>query len=186
MAAPTRVVSAKDMPAHKELKLRTDAPGSRGSSAKELKKQLETKEDEGRKEKDKKYVPKHLAEEENPFPDDADDDFKPLEEEDDDDDDDEDDDTEELLRELEKIKKEKEAEKRRIEEEKEKEEARSKKKDILSGNQLLLGDQALKRKWDDDTVFKNQAATAPKQQKRWVNDAVRSDFHRKFLSKYII
>ena len=59
-------------------------------------------------------MPKHLAEEENPFPDDADDDFKPLEEEDDDDDDDddEDDDTEELLRELEKIKKEKEAEKR--------------------------------------------------------------------------
>ena len=40
----------------------------------------------------------------------------------------------------------------RLEEEKEKEEARSKKKDILSGNQLLLGDQALKRKWDDDTV----------------------------------
>ena len=35
-------------------------------------------------------------------------------------------------------------------------------------------------------VFKNQAATAPKQQKRWVNDAVRSDFHRKFLSKYIV
>ena len=60
-------------------------------------------------------MPKHL-EEENPFPDDADDDFKPLEEksddDDDDDDDDEDDDTEELLRELEKIKKEKEAEKR--------------------------------------------------------------------------
>jgi len=169
-----------------ELKLRTDGP-SKGS-AKELRKELESKEAEGRKEKEKKYVPKHL-EEENPFPDDADDDFKPLEEnddDDDDDDDDEDDDTEELLRELEKIKKEKEAEKRRAEEEKAKEEAKANKKDILAGNQLLLGDQALKRKWDDDTVFKNQAATAPKQQKRWVNDAVRSDFHRKFLSKYII
>ena len=40
----------------------------------------------------------------------------------------------------------------RVEEEKAKEEAKSKKKDILAGNQLLLGDQALKRKWDDDTV----------------------------------
>merc|ERR1719409_2584110 len=109
------------MPSHKELKLRTDGPGSKGS-AKELRKQLESKEAEGRKEKDKKYVPKHL-EEENPFPDDADDEFKPLEEDnDDDDDDDEDDDAEELLRELEKIKKEKEAEKRREAEEKAKEE----------------------------------------------------------------
>eukprot|EP00971_Amphidinium_carterae_P321057 6381994-Amphidinium_carterae.1 len=30
-----------------------------------------------------------------------------------------------------------------------------------------------------------QARTAPKQKQRYINDAVRSDFHRKFLQKYV-
>ena len=43
----------------------------------------------------------------------------------------------------------------------------------------------VKRRWDDDVVFKNQARTEPKQQKRFINDTVRSDFHRRFLDRYI-
>lgn len=43
----------------------------------------------------------------------------------------------------------------------------------------------VKRRWDDDVVFKNQARTEPKHAKRFVNDTVRSDFHRRFLDRYI-
>lgn len=43
----------------------------------------------------------------------------------------------------------------------------------------------VKRRWDDDVVFKNQARTEPKKTKRFINDTVRSDFHRRFLDRYI-
>jgi protein CWC15 len=43
----------------------------------------------------------------------------------------------------------------------------------------------VKRRWDDDVVFKNQARTEPKRQKRFINDTVRSDFHRRFLDRYV-
>ena len=43
----------------------------------------------------------------------------------------------------------------------------------------------VKRRWDDDVVFKNQARTEPKHAKRFINDTVRSDFHRRFLDRYI-
>ncbi|EER05302.1 conserved hypothetical protein, partial [Perkinsus marinus ATCC 50983] len=48
------------------------------------------------------------------------------------------------------------------------------------------GSMQLKRRWDDDTVFKNQSRNQPKGKKRFINDAVRSDFHRKFLDRYIL
>merc|ERR1712014_302670 len=124
--------------------------------------------------------------EDNPFPEDADDDVasqpsKESDKEDDNDDDDEDEDTEELMRELARIKKEREEE-----EEKKKEDERARRDEIMKGNPLLQsGDFSLKRKWDDETVFQNQARTAPKTKQRFINDAVRSDFHRKFLNKYI-
>ena len=44
---------------------------------------------------------------------------------------------------------------------------------------------SLKRRWNEETVFRNQAKNIPKQKKRFINDTVRSDFHRKFMSKYI-
>ncbi|KVI02372.1 hypothetical protein Ccrd_019365 [Cynara cardunculus var. scolymus] len=40
-------------------------------------------------------------------------------------------------------------------------------------------------RWDDDVVFKNQARGENKPQKRFINDTIRSDFHRKFLQKYM-
>ena len=43
----------------------------------------------------------------------------------------------------------------------------------------------LQKSWMEDSVFSNQARTKPKEERRFVNDAVRSDFHRKFMKKYM-
>ncbi|XP_004343684.1 hypothetical protein CAOG_06960 [Capsaspora owczarzaki ATCC 30864] len=43
----------------------------------------------------------------------------------------------------------------------------------------------VKRGWDDDVVFKNCAKDAPTHEKRFINDSLRSDFHRKFMDRYI-
>lgn len=40
-------------------------------------------------------------------------------------------------------------------------------------------------RWNDDVVFKGQARTEPETKKRFVNDTIRNDFHRRFLTKYI-
>ena len=41
----------------------------------------------------------------------------------------------------------------------------------------------MKRRWDDDVVFKNQArGTEDKNKKKeFINDMLRSDFHKKFM-----
>lgn len=37
-------------------------------------------------------------------------------------------------------------------------------------------------RWDDDVVFKNQArGTEDKRKKEFVNDLLRSDFHKRFM-----
>lgn len=126
------------------------------------------------------------AVEDNPFPEDADDAVPSPSDKSDEDDDDDDEDAEELMRELAKIKKEREEEEERKKEEKRREDERSRRDEVMKGNPLVQGsDVSLKRSWDDDTVFKNQARTAPKQKQRFINDAVRSDFHKKFMNKYI-
>ncbi|KAG5536339.1 hypothetical protein RHGRI_023946 [Rhododendron griersonianum] len=40
-------------------------------------------------------------------------------------------------------------------------------------------------KWDDDVVFNSQACGESKTPKRFINDTIRSDFHQKFLQKYM-
>ncbi|KAG6503757.1 hypothetical protein ZIOFF_036081 [Zingiber officinale] len=40
-------------------------------------------------------------------------------------------------------------------------------------------------RWDDDVVFKNQSRGETKAPKRFINDTIRNDFHRKFLHKYM-
>jgi hypothetical protein len=43
-------------------------------------------------------------------------------------------------------------------------------------------DFSVKRRWDDDVVFKNQArGTEDKKSKEFVNDLLRSDFHKRFM-----
>ncbi|KAF9155954.1 hypothetical protein DFQ27_009101 [Actinomortierella ambigua] len=111
----------------------------------------------------------------------------------DDDDDEDEDDTAELLRELEKIKRERAEEKERQERQEREQAEREREAQAAAGNPLLdLGsdgkpkDFTVKRRWDDDVIFKNQArGIDDKPKKRFVNDTLRSDFHRKFMSKYV-
>ena len=44
---------------------------------------------------------------------------------------------------------------------------------------------AIKRRWDDDVVFRNQTRGQPKAQRRFINDTIRNDFHRRFLERYV-
>ncbi|KAL6717036.1 complexed with cef1p [Lecanora helva] len=102
--------------------------------------------------------------------------------------DDEEDETAELLRELEKIKRERAEQKAKEEREKLAEEQDKREKDIALGNPLLnpADDNKTQRRWDDDVVFRNQArGTENKGKKEFVNDLLRSDFHKRFMSKYV-
>ncbi|KAH8754466.1 Pre-mRNA-splicing factor Cwf15/Cwc15 [Hyaloscypha finlandica] len=103
--------------------------------------------------------------------------------------DDDEDETAELQRELEKIKRER-AEKREQEErERTAAEEAEREHDIALGNPLLnpKADFNVKRRWDDDVIFKNQARGTDDKGKRkeFVNDLLRSDFHKRFMSKYV-
>ncbi|KAG0051055.1 hypothetical protein BGZ83_004133 [Gryganskiella cystojenkinii] len=107
--------------------------------------------------------------------------------------DDDEDDTAELLRELEKIKRERAEEKERQERIQHEEEEKAREAEVAAGNPLLPMPEAglpkdfsVKRRWDDDVIFKNQArGMDDKPKKRFINDTLRSDFHRKFMSKYV-
>ncbi|KIW62955.1 pre-mRNA-splicing factor cwc15 [Phialophora macrospora] len=98
-----------------------------------------------------------------------------------------DDEEAELMRELEKIKRERAEQKAREEAEHAKQAQDQREKDIALGNPLLNPKAFnVKRRWDDDVVFKNQArGTEQKGNKEFVNDLLRSDFHKKFMSKYV-
>ncbi|KAF8936313.1 hypothetical protein BGZ47_009560 [Haplosporangium gracile] len=115
----------------------------------------------------------------------------------DDSDSDDEDDTAELLRELEKIKRERAEEKERQERIQREEEEKAREAQVAAGNPLLDMPEAsaassgpkdflVKRRWDEDVVFKNQArGMDDKPKKRFINDTLRSDFHRKFMNKYV-
>lgn len=107
----------------------------------------------------------------------------------DEDDEEEEDEQAELMRELDKIKAERaEAAAKAAAEQAKKDEAQ-REKDIALGNPLLnpKTDYGVKRRWDDDVVFKNQARGTEERgmEKRFVNDLLRSDFHKKFMDKYV-
>ncbi|GMF21670.1 unnamed protein product [Phytophthora fragariaefolia] len=95
----------------------------------------------------------------------------------------------ELMRELEKIKQEREEERLRKEEEERKASEQQSREEILQGNPLTqqqaAGSAKMKRRWNDDVVFKNQSRNEPEVKKRFINDTIRNDFHRRFLNKYI-
>ncbi|PWY68606.1 Cwf15/Cwc15 cell cycle control protein [Aspergillus heteromorphus CBS 117.55] len=105
----------------------------------------------------------------------------------DEDSDDEEDEAAELMRELEKIKKERLEQKEKEERERAAEEEEQREIDIARGNPLLNSQEFnMKRRWDDDVVFKNQArGTEDKRGKEFVNDLLRSDFHKRFMGKYV-
>ncbi|XP_037815290.1 protein CWC15 homolog [Lucilia sericata] len=109
------------------------------------------------------------------------------------------DDTAALLAELNRIKQERLQETQRKEQEKKQEEERIRMENILSGNPLInyaagsaataantkTADLKVKRRWDDDVVFKNCARTEPEKKSHFINDSLRSEFHKKFMEKYI-
>ncbi|WVQ84957.1 hypothetical protein IAT38_007121 [Cryptococcus sp. DSM 104549] len=136
---------------------------------------------------------------------------KAVDEDEDDDDDDDDsdsddeDDTAALMAELAKIKQERAEEKARLDAEAAATNAVSREAEIATGNPLMnlqaaLGTPApstpgstttsastftVKRRWDDDLIFKNQAAGLDDKPKKgeFVNDLLRSEFHKKFMHK---
>jgi len=125
--------------------------------------------------------------------------------EEDDEEDEEEDDTAELLRELEKIKRERAEEKERQEREQSASANAAREAEIATANPLLnlaaaLGQNpngvnttvpgtfAVKRRWDDDLIFKNQAMNSRNKEKasgQFVNDLLRTEFHKKFMAKFI-
>jgi protein CWC15 len=143
--------------------------------------------------------------------DDRDHEFDSSSSEEDDDEEEEEDDEAELQRELEKIKAERAVALAKKEEEERFLEEALNKESALRGNPLLNLSQGtnnekvsprtrsvlslsvsllmiisqVKRKWNDDVVFRNQSRSEPEQKKRFINDTIRSDFHKSFLKKYI-
>mmetsp|Transcript_1407 Transcript_1407/g.1912 ORF Transcript_1407/g.1912 Transcript_1407/m.1912 type:complete len:232 (-) Transcript_1407:128-823(-) len=103
-----------------------------------------------------------------------------------DEEDDDSDEEAELAKELEKIKKEREAARLRKEKEAAEQAKKEKEAAALAANPLHnVGSAQVKRRWNDDVVFKNQARTEPEKKKRFVNDTIRNEFHKRFLQKYI-
>ena len=110
-------------------------------------------------------------------------------------DDESDEDEEDLLQaELAKIRAEREKAKAKVAAEEAAEEQSRMEEAALIGNPLLNGSSTggnagsgkLKRRWNDDVVFRNQAKGEPDQnKKRFINDTVRNDFHKRFLNKFI-
>lgn len=202
--APKAQFSAKDIAAHTQLKTRQlgqDAPTE--VAERDLKAELSNRE--------KKYAEKVRTEKQRagllPYaaepPNDVNKaiqavDWRKINDKDDSDSDDDsdssssesdDDDEEELKKELERIKAEREEEQKRKELEEAKEAEREKDEEIIRGNPLLNlssdGGFAVKRKWNDDVVFRNQSRDHKKVPKRYINDMIRSDPHRNFLKRYI-
>jgi len=197
--APSKAFSSRDLPAHLTLKTRQTGQNTVDELARrDLKAELEEKERKHFEKKEDPHKRKLIAgpafATEDDFSsarhdyadkdaDDVDDDG-PESDEDDEDDEDE---TAELMRELEKIKRERAEDQLRKEAEQAEKDEVERREAMLRGNPLLSSDTTFgaKRRWDDDVVFKNQQRGEKKWQKRFINDTIRSDFHKKFMHKYI-
>lgn len=208
-------VSARDLPAHRRLKIRQVGQGTANEvELLDLREELERKEEKYELEKGQKVNTaqdklrrleenkkilllgdteaekresqlKEVASRYN----DADDGADSEDSDDSDSDSDDEDEEAELLRELEKIKREREEERVKHEEEERKILEQQSREAILQGNPLTqqqgAGSAKMKRRWNDDVVFRNQYRNEPDVKKRFINDTIRNDFHRRFLSKYI-
>ncbi|PSS01481.1 Spliceosome-associated protein [Actinidia chinensis var. chinensis] len=201
---PSQKYSSRDLAAHTTLKPRKEGQDTHDELQKRnLREELEEREQRHFSSKDKSYIDdrdrrkgghlllegaKRDAEDRlMPRSVDADDADVEVKSEESDEDDEDEDDTEALLAELEQIKKERAEEQFRNERQKQEEELKAKEAELIRGNPLLNNPTSfnVKRRWDDDVVFKNQARGETKTQKRFINDTIRSDFHRKFLHKYM-
>ncbi|XP_074587386.1 uncharacterized protein LOC141843238 [Curcuma longa] len=203
---PSQKYSSRDLASHTALKPRKEGQDTQDELQKRnLREELEERERRHFSSKDKSYTEDrdrrkgHLLlegtrreAEDRIVPRNIDADDSDVDVNDDDDNDsgdDDEDDTEALLAELERIKKERAEEKLRKERQQQEEELKVKEAELMRGNPLInLNNSAsfnVKRRWDDDVVFKNQARGETKAPKRFINDTIRNDFHRKFLQKYM-
>lgn len=192
LSAISKQYSSRDLPSHTKLKFREHGQGTTEELRnRDFRRELDEREREksGRS-RGSEQQNKRLKIDQAPAASlDADD---PLDDDDSDDPDSEDD-TAALLAELSRIRKERAADQLKKEQEKRAEEERIRMENILSGNPLLnyssqatKTDLKVKRRWDDDVVFKNCARSEPeKKTNQFVNDSLRSEFHRKFMEKYI-
>eukprot|EP00245_Coleochaete_scutata_P006133 TRINITY_DN20298_c0_g1_i1.p1 TRINITY_DN20298_c0_g1~~TRINITY_DN20298_c0_g1_i1.p1 ORF type:complete len:230 (-),score=74.71 TRINITY_DN20298_c0_g1_i1:618-1307(-) len=206
MFAPSQKYSSRELPSHTKLKTRKEGQDSISEiRERDLKSELLEKERKhfsarekergdygeerrkpsglleapgGKRDAEDRFAPKAI---------DADDSDVEAEDSDASDEDDDEDDTAELLAELERIKKERAEERLKKERQQQEEEAKTKEAELIRGNPLLNqgGSFTVKRRWDDDVVFRNQARAEQKVAKRFINDTIRNDFHRKFLNKYM-
>ncbi|KAM3196757.1 hypothetical protein ACQJBY_072452 [Aegilops geniculata] len=205
---PSGKYSSRDLAAHTSLKPRKEGQQTQEEVQKRnLRDELEERERKHFSSKDKSYVDERDRRKSSslllegskrdedkivPREIDADDSDVELKSDDESDDDDDDDDTEALMAELERIKKERAEDRLRKERQQAEEEAKMKEAELMRGNPLInmnnSGSFNVKRRlgqWDDDVVFKNQARGETKTPKRFINDTIRSDFHRKFLHRYM-
>lgn len=207
---PSQKYSSRDLASHTALKPRKEGQDTKDELQKRnLRDELEDRERRHYSSKDKSYAEerdrrkgsstgqlllegskREVEDRIIPRNIDADDsDVEAKSDDDSDDDDDDDDDTEALMAELERIKKERAEEKLRKERQMQEEELKVKEAELMRGNPLINLNNStsfsVKRRWDDDVVFKNQARGETKAVKRFINDTIRNDFHRKFLEKYM-
>ena len=192
---PSRQYSSKDLPGHTTLKFRKNGQGER-----EEVRNIDYRQELLKKELEYKLMKKSeltgkIEEEEDEDSEIDDEEIDESEEkgekgedEDEDSSDSSDFSEEELKREIENIKKERAETERATREQEEQEERSKQKEEILKGNPLLdiAPGFSLKRKWTEETIFRNQSRDEPKEILSFVNDTVRSDFHRKVLRKYIV
>ncbi|KAG5513579.1 hypothetical protein PMAC_001011 [Pneumocystis sp. 'macacae'] len=206
--APTRMFSSRSLPAHTVLKFRRAGQASiEEIEQRDLRAELLEAESAYFSKKSDPYNTKEISQnneslenddprakrakilEETRFIDaDVDDDNGDKDDKNEDNDDE--DETAELLRELDKIRRERAEEKERsVEREKALQDEEQREREIAMGNPLLnltSKDFSVKRRWDDDVIFKNQAkgiSDTPK--KEFVNDLLRTEFHRKFMKRYV-
>lgn len=205
LSSMSKQYSSRDLASHTKLKYRDIGQGSIDELRnKDLKRDLEDREKSYKEKGDRKDrerfhnkalsisagTQKKLRLETNgsldaddPIEDDSDDSFSEEDE----------DDTAELMAELQRIKAERAADLAKKEMEQRQEEERIRMENILSGNPLLnytgksqKADLRVKRRWDDDVVFKNCSRAEPERKEiSFVNDSLRSEFHKKFMDKYI-
>eukprot|EP00088_Acartia_fossae_P051891 TRINITY_DN58396_c0_g1_i1.p1 TRINITY_DN58396_c0_g1~~TRINITY_DN58396_c0_g1_i1.p1 ORF type:complete len:229 (+),score=91.04 TRINITY_DN58396_c0_g1_i1:41-727(+) len=205
LSALSKQYSSRDLPSHTSLKTREQGQSTQDElKGKDFKRELDERERIANRERAKEKARKEGKALDSPPPVkrsrteainmanlDADD---PVDNSDSDSDADSDDDTAILMAELNKIKAEKAQEQEEKELERRDEEERIRKENILAGNPLLRdkfadsakSDMKIKRRWDDDVVFKNCSRAEPEHKEaQFINDSLRNEFHKKFMDKYI-
>lgn len=196
LSALSKQYSSRDLPSHMKLKYREKGQGTSDDlRGRDFRAELDDRERVAREKRDRgRESGSSSSSSKRPRQEaltasnlDADDPVDDEDEEEEDDSDDEDD-TAALLAELQKIKKERSQEAAQKEAEKKAEEERIRMENIIKGNPLIhneqTGDFKVKRRWDDDVVFKN-CARGDDGKKGFINDTLRSEFHKKFMEKYV-